>query len=496
MLCILDGWGVSESKETKYNAINSANTPNWNSFLQSYPNSVLQCSGESVGLPASQMGNSEVGHTIIGSGRIVYQDLLRINKDIRSNALKDNEILIKLKKLHQNSKKKVHLLGLCSDGGVHSHIEHLIYLINLLINSNIEVRLHLFLDGRDVLPRSAEKYLNQIQEITSSSSLVKIATLAGRFYAMDRDNRNERTDLSIKAIAHADCNKFSNWQEYLTSNLSQGLTDEFMLPQAADDYEGIEEGDSFCIFNFRSDRVRQLANSMLALPINYCMKIGMTHYSKELDQKLSTIFLEQFVRNGLSELLSNRQYKQLKIAETEKYAHVTFFFNGGIEEPFIGEDRILVPSPKVKTYDLQPQMSAFKLTDQLIEALGQDKYHFIVVNYANADMIGHTGNFAAAVKAVETIDDCLGRLSSEILKLGGTLIITADHGNIEHMYDEQNTMAHTAHTLNPVPFVIVSNEYSKEKIKLLNGNLADIAPTLLKIMDISIPKEMTGKPIF
>lgn len=495
VLCILDGWGVSNNKN-QYNAISQANTNCWNSLLESYPNTILQCSGEHVGLPKGQMGNSEVGHTIIGSGRLVLQDLVRINQQIENDSLKNNSILRNLINLHKKNGKTIHLLGLCSDGGVHSHIDHLVYLVELLANNGIELRLHLFLDGRDVAPRSAEKYLNEIQILLDKYQNVNIATLAGRYYSMDRDLRNERTKLSSDAIIFGKGPSFENWQNYLKIQHEAGNSDEFMVPYSLNEYKGIEEEDSILFFNFRSDRIRQLANYLLASPIRYGLKIGMTHYSDDLSEKLETLFPEQKVKNSLGEWLSLHECKQLRIAETEKYAHVTFFFSGGNEKLFLGEERILVPSPKVKTYDLKPEMSAFEVTNSVLKAIREGEYSFIVVNYANPDMVGHTGNFDAAVKAVEAVDECLKALSDEILKYNGVLVITADHGNVEYMYDADNKICHTAHTINPVPLVLVSDKFKFSNIKLLEGNLADIAPTILKIMNLPQPSEMTGKPIF
>ena len=480
ILCILDGFGIAEDKE---NAIAKANTPCLNYLFANYPNTTINASENYVGLPKGQMGNSEVGHMTIGSGRVIYQDLVRINQAIESDSLKDNPDLLRIIEHHQKSKTAVHLMGLCSDGGVHSHINHMIYLAKLIEQNNIEVKLHLFLDGRDVAPKSATQFLEQIDQLLKRHSQIKIASIAGRFYAMDRDNRLERTKLSVKTIAEG-IPKITSWQDYLSKQYEQNITDEFIVPAAFNDYDGIKKGDSIIFTNFRSDRIRQLAHKILELDFAY--KIGMTHYSKELS--LTSLFKEQLVKEGLGEILSSNNKKQLHIAETEKYAHVTFFFNGGREEPYVGEDRILIASPKVKTYDLQPEMSAFKVTEELVNAIG--KYDFIVVNYANADMVGHCGKMAASIEAVEVLDKVLQEIYKAIKQNEGVLLITSDHGNIESMGDEHNP--HTAHTLNPVPLIMVG--MSNLKLKQ-GGSLSDIAPTILEIINIKQPDAMTGKSL-
>jgi 2,3-bisphosphoglycerate-independent phosphoglycerate mutase len=486
LLCILDGFGIGDPKDLEHNAIQKADTPFWNYLLNNYPNTEIETSGEAVGLPEGQMGNSEVGHMAIGSGRIVFQDLIRINQAINSGALANNQELQAL----INHGGSVHLLGLASDGGVHSHIDHLIFLAKLLAQHNLEIKLHLFLDGRDVSPSSASAYLSQIDILTQEHKNIKIATISGRFYSMDRDQRLQRTELACDAILNAKGNKIDNWQDYLQKQYQQNIYDEFIVPASFIDYEGMKEDDSIIFTNFRSDRVRQLAQEILVKRPNLTYKIGMTHYSDKLSKQLFCLFPEQKIQNCLAEILSKHNMKQLHVAETEKYAHVTFFFNGGREEPYLGEDRILVPSPKVETYDLAPEMSAYQVTEEIVNSL--DKYDFIVVNYANGDMVGHTGKMDAAIKAIETLDKCLEKLYQAITKIGGVLIITADHGNAEHMFDEDNNLHHTSHTLNPVPFVLVSKKFD---LKQQSGNLSDVAPTILQIMGVKQPAEMTGKSL-
>ncbi len=503
VLCILDGWGIGNSNDLQHNAIAQAKTPCWDFLLKNFPHTELLTSGEAVGLPSGQMGNSEVGHMTIGSGRIILQDLLRINKSIDNNTLKEHPLLQRLIKDHQKNGKSVHLLGLCSNGGVHSHIDHMIFLSKFFCQNNISVKLHLFLDGRDVAPSSAAIFLKQIDDLLVHDN-IKIATISGRFYAMDRDNRWERCEIAYRAIAEGKGNKFSNWQDYLMAQYQNNIYDEFIVPASAPDYHGIEENDSVLFTNFRSDRIRQLAKSILFndfssfskenIKLNH--KIGMTQYSSALSETLESLFPEQNVENNLGQIISLNHKKQLRIAETEKYAHVTFFFNSGIESNYHGEDRVLVPSPNVRTYDLQPEMSAHLVTEELVKAINSKKYDLIIVNYANADMVGHSGKMDAAIKAVEAIDQALIKIYEAINQTEGMLMITADHGNVEYMFDQENNMQHTSHTTNPVPFVLVANNLFKSEVVLEKGNLSDIAPSILKAMNISQPKEMTGHSLY
>lgn len=494
VLCILDGFGIR--KDAEYNAIKQASTPFLDYLLKTYPHTELETSGEIVGLPKGQMGNSEVGHMTIGSGRVIFQDLVRINQSIKNGELENFSLLKDLIKFHANHHKNVHIFGLCSDGGVHSHIDHIIFLAEYLAKNKVSVKLHLFLDGRDTEPTSASKYLSKIDELTKKNPLVKIATIAGRFYAMDRDQRWERTNLAGNGIIKAEANHINDWQKYLQEQYREGITDEFIIPAVLGEYKGIEEQDSILFANFRSDRIRQLAELLLATSINFSFKIGMTSYSEELNKSLSSLFSEQVINNNLGEILSLKRKKQLRIAETEKYAHVTFFFNGGKEELYPGEDRKLILSPKVKTYDLQPEMSAKVLTEELISFIEKDIYDFVVINYANCDMVGHSGKIDAAIKAVEVIDQCLKELYLQINEKNGILIITADHGNVEFMFDKHKNIPHTSHTLNPVPFILIGKQYFKSSTSLRKeGNLSDVAPTILDLMKIEKPVEMTGKSL-
>lgn len=503
VLCILDGWGISKEPDHKYNAIEQASTPCWDFLLDNFPHTELFTSGEDVGLPHGQMGNSEVGHMTIGSGRVILQDLLRINKSINDSSLANHPLLQQLIQDHQKTNKSVHLLGLCSDGGVHSHIDHIIFLGKLLSENNVQVKLHLFLDGRDVAPSSAPIFLKRIDELLPNKN-IKISTISGRFYAMDRDNRWERCEPAYKTIAEGQGIKISNWKNHLEKQYQNNIYDEFIVPAAMDDYEGIEENDSLIFTNFRSDRIRQLAQSLL-LPnfdkfskkkIKLSHQIGMTHYSTELSKILESLFPEQIIENNLGQSISLNNKKQLRIAETEKYAHVTFFFNSGREENYPGEDRILVPSPNVTTYDLRPEMSAQLVTEKLTKAIRSKKYDLIIVNYANADMVGHSGKMDAAIKAVENIDSCLNELYQTINQTDGMLMITADHGNVEQMFNTKDKVPHTSHTTNPVPLVLIANNLKKNNITINKGNLSDIAPSILKAMNITKPKEMTGRPLF
>ena len=495
LLCILDGFGIGKHEDKEYDSVKAANTPCLDYFLKNFPHTELQTSGKEVGLPEGQMGNSEVGHLTIGSGRIILQDLPRINQSISNGDLEYHPLLKKILELHRLKGKTIHLLGLCSDGGVHSHIDHLTFLAGLLAKEKINISLHLFLDGRDTVPNSASIYLNKIKKLCEEYSNIKVATIAGRFYAMDRDNRWERTELAYQTIANGLGNKFNNPQDYLNVQYQNKILDEFVIPAASENYKGIEEGDSLIFTNFRSDRIRQIAKALLKESKKLSYKIGMTPYSKALDMQLEYLFPEIHISNTLGEIIALEEKKQLRIAETEKYAHITFFFNGGREENYLNEDRILIPSPNVTTYDLKPEMSANELTEELIQAMNNKSYDLIVINYANGDMVGHSGKMEATVKAIETLDKCLNKIYLEIQKNDGVLIITADHGNAEYMFNKETNLPHTSHTLNPVPFILIGNEFFKSNIKLDKGNLSDIAPTILKIMNITKPVEMTGKSL-
>ncbi len=496
VLCILDGWGLTDDK--KYSAIAQANTPFFDYLMQKYPNSKLNASGKFVGLPEGQMGNSEVGHMNIGAGRIVLQDLPRIDKCVAEHRFLENQIITKTIRLTKSGSGRIHLLGLLSDGGVHSHINHIIELAKTLAKEGLEVLVHAFLDGRDTPQKSAETYIQNFIKETKSFSNIKLVTIGGRYYGMDRDKRWDRIEKAYNVIVEGDGTNKDPFKE-LQNSYANNITDEFVEPKAINKYKGMKDGDSFIFCNYRADRARQITMALGKEDFNefqrhkvikFSAKVQMTEYSSEHNAFLDTIFGPEDIKDCLGEVISNKKLKQLRIAETEKYAHVTFFFNCGRETPFNGEERILIKSPNVATYDLQPEMSANPVCDNLIEAIKSDKFDYLTVNFANPDMVGHTGIMEAATKACETIDILLKKLVETVLQKDGTIFITADHGNIEKMFDEKTGQPHTAHTTNPVPFIYVSNKSVGKNIK--DGSLCDIAPTILKEMQIEQPKLMTG----
>ncbi|GFY80045.1 2,3-bisphosphoglycerate-independent phosphoglycerate mutase [Trichonephila inaurata madagascariensis] len=490
VLCILDGWG-NGIENNKYNAISNANPPCWQYISSNYPKCSLSACGADVGLPGGQIGNSEVGHMNIGSGRVVMQSLQRINQEI--GTIENN---VNLQSFINDLKSKngiCHIMGLVSDGGVHSHQKHISTLANKISQHGIKVVIHAFLDGRDTLPNSGKKC---IQEFTKSikGNDTRIATVSGRYYAMDRDNRWERTIEAYEAIAFAKAPCHDNAVSLIDENYQNNITDEFIRPAVIGDYQGIKPEDGVLLANFRADRMIQLASILLdktdyAKVAKFSSILSMMKYKEDL--KIPYIFPPTSFADTLGQTIEDNKLRQLRIAETEKYAHVTFFFNCGKEEPFSGEERILIPSPKVQTYDLQPEMSAFKLTEKLVEKIHSQEFALIVVNYANPDMVGHTGNIKAAEKAVLAVDDCLAKVLSAVKKSSNTaLIVTADHGNVECMFDEENNTPHTAHTLNKVPFIV-----SCDNLKLRDGRLSDIAPTILQLLGIKKPNEMTGSSL-
>lgn len=481
LLCILDGFGIGDDSD-KNNAIAQAKMPNYQRILSSYPHSKLITSGLDVGLPEGQMGNSEVGHMTIGAGRIIFQDLPRINNAIRDGELAKNEKLLALISDLKKSGKACHLMGLLSDGGVHSHINHIIFLADFLTKNDVKVFIHAFLDGRDVAQKSAEIYLNEVKRFN-------VATVAGRYFAMDRDKKWDRIELATDAIISAKGEKFLDTISALKNSYEKNITDEFVKPCVIGDYSGIADGDAFIFCNFRADRARQISEKLFE-KINFSTALALTKYSEKLSENYQILFPETAVKNSLPEILSARGLTQLRIAETEKYAHVTFFFSCGQEKEFKGESRILVKSPAVATYDLQPEMSANEVGKNLIAAINSEKFDFIVVNYANCDMVGHSGILGPSIKACEAIDAQLGSLEKIILEKNGAMMISADHGNIECMIDE-NHLPHTSHTTNPVPFILITKDASG--VKLANGRLSDIAPTILHLMNIEQPREMDGK---
>lgn len=499
MIMVLDGWGLR--KPDAGNAETIAKTPNMDRILSKYPHTQLSASGLSVGLPGNQMGNSEVGHLNIGAGRVIYQEFTRINREIETGNFFNNNVFLDAIKNAKENNTKLHLMGLLSDGGVHSHIDHLKALLKLAKDNGLkEVFVHCFLDGRDVPPASAKGYIVDLERYMAKIGTGKIATIAGRYYAMDRDKRWERVNLAYNALVKGMGEVASSATEAIENSYANNKTDEFVLPtvimQSGKPVAKIQENDSVIFFNFRPDRAREITRSIVDTDFSgFEREYFKTHYvcMTQYDVTIKGVhvaYTPETYSNTLGEYISKLGLKQLRIAETEKYAHVTFFFNGGVEAPNEGEDRILIPSPKVPTYDMKPEMSAYEVTDALVAQILAKKYDVIVVNYANPDMVGHTGIIDAAVKAVETVDKCVGRVADAMLSVGGSMIITADHGNVEEMIDPETGAPQTAHTTNPVPFIVVG----EGDVRLReSGILADIAPTLLDMMNLPLPKQMTGK---
>jgi 2,3-bisphosphoglycerate-independent phosphoglycerate mutase len=497
MLAILDGWGWRE--DAADNAIKQAHTPNFDRLWASCPNMLLHTSGKDVGLPGGQMGNSEVGHLNIGAGRVVMQDLPRVTDAIASGEIAKQPALQDLIARLKASGGTCHLMGLVSPGGVHSHQDHAVGLAKILAAAGVPTLVHAWTDGRDTPPQSAGEDIARFAAALPPS--VPIATVCGRYYSMDRDKRWERVGKAYAAMVEADAPRFPNAGAVVAAAYAEKKFDEFIVPAVVGDYRGMRDGDGILCFNFRADRVREILAAMLdpaftgfSRPrvVRFAAAIGMTQYSDELDKFMPAIFPPQSLTKILGEVVAEAGRTQLRTAETEKYPHVTYFLNGGREQPFPGEDRIMVPSPKVATYDLQPEMSAPELTDKVVAAIDSGKYDLIVLNYANPDMVGHTGSLPAAIKAVETVDTGLGRIADAIERAGGALVVTADHGNCELMRDPETGGPHTAHTTNPVPLFLLG---ARNRALLTEGRLADIAPTLLELMDLPKPAEMTGKSL-
>ena len=500
MLMILDGFGIRESKVG--NAVKLANTPNIDKLMKICPTSIIHTSGLQVGLPEGQMGNSEVGHTNIGAGRIVYQELTRITKSIEDG---DFFSIPEFVSAIENCKKhgsKLHILGLLSDGGVHSHIRHLYGLLELAKRKDFEdVYVHCFMDGRDTPPASGESYIVKLEEKMREKGVGKIATISGRFYSIDRDKRWQRVQKAYDALVNGEGNKATSAVSAIESSYQKEVFDEFVEPTVI--YSGdkpvakIEKNDSVIFFNFRPDRARELTRTLVDPEFNEFETKNLDLYYVTFTQYDATLpnvniaFKPEKLVNTFGEYISKNGLTQLRIAETEKYAHVTFFFNGGEEKQYPGEDRILVPSPKVETYDMQPEMSAEEVTVKVVEAIKSGKYNSIILNYANPDMVGHTGSLEAAIKAIEKIDGCVQRVVDAVKEQNGVLLITADHGNAEQMIDEATGEPHTAHTTNPVPLILVG----KDNVRLKEGRLADLAPTMLEIMGLEKPQEMTGESL-
>lgn len=501
-LVIMDGWGVGCTDDPS-NAISHSETPHLTLLAEMYPTTTLACSGEAVGLPDGQMGNSEVGHLNIGAGRVVYQELTRITKAIKDGDFFENNVLTSVVEKAKAAEGALHLLGLVSDGGVHSHIDHLYALLELAKRHGLkEVYIHAFLDGRDVPPSSAGDFLAALENKTDELGIGRIATISGRYYAMDRDKRWERVEKAYAALVYRQGATAPTVSKAIEQAYERGETDEFVQPTviAGSEIGAIKPNDGVIFFNFRPDRSRQLTRTFVDKAFNgFDRKKGfiplsfatMTQYDETLD--VAVAYPPQYLKNTLGEVFSQAELNQLRIAETEKYAHVTFFFSGGEEKAFANEDRILVPSPKVATYDLKPEMSANELTERVVEAINSGKYDLIILNYANGDMVGHTGKMRAAIDAVATVDKCVGRVVDAMRDRGGITLITADHGNCECMIDPTNGGPLTAHTTNAVPFIVVS-EYHRD-IKLRSGKLADISPTVLELANLEVPAEMTGQSL-
>ena len=502
LLAILDGWGIGRADDPS-NAIVQAGTPNISRLMEIYPSTSLSCSGEAVGLPDGQMGNSEVGHLNIGSGRIVYQELTRISKSIRDGDFFENPVLLDVMRQVRGTGRALHLMGLLSDGGVHSHLDHVVALLQLAKRENVgPVYVHAFLDGRDTAPSSANTFVDALETAMRELGTGRIATISGRYYAMDRDKRWDRTKKAYAALVYREGLHSPSAHQAVEDAYSRGETDEFVQPTVISTCPdcGIQAGDGILFFNFRPDRARQLTRAFIFpefhefnrrngyFPVHYA---SLTQYDEKFPVPVA--FPPQFLHDTLGEIFSRNGLTQLRTAETEKYAHVTYFFNGGEETPTTGEDRKLIPSPKVATYDLQPEMSAPELTETILDAISSEKYDLIVCNFANGDMVGHTGVMPAVLKAVSTVDGCVGRITAAMLAHGGSMLITADHGNADMMLDPVTGEPFTQHTTNDVPFTLVSDAYKNSRLR--HGILADIAPTILELAGLPQPAAMTGRSL-
>jgi 2,3-bisphosphoglycerate-independent phosphoglycerate mutase len=505
-LIILDGFGHRDA--VAYNAIRTDGAVHFKKLWENYPHTYIQASGLDVGLPAGQMGNSEVGHLNIGAGRIVYQELTRITKSIDDGDFFRNPAFLKAIDNCKQKKTALHLMGLCSDGGVHSHLEHLYALVRMAKEQGLsKVYIHCFMDGRDTPPRSGEGYIRQLEEKLNEIGAGEIATVSGRYYAMDRDNRFERVERAYAALVYGEGFTAESGHEAMEKSYARGDSDEFVQPTVilknGKPVATVQPDDSIIFFNFRPDRARELTRAFLFadfdgferkkgfFPLTY---VSMTQYDKTFEDKLSVAFKPETLQNTLGQYLAKLHKTQLRIAETEKYAHVTFFFNGGVEAPNPLEDRCLIPSPKVATYDLKPEMSAYEVTEEAVKRIDSGKYDVMILNFANPDMVGHTGVMEAAVKAVHAVDACLEKVVDAILRQGGRCIITADHGNCEYMWDEKQNAPFTAHTTNPVPCVLVDDTRKNVKLRS-DGRLSDLSPTLLDLMGVEKPAEMTGNTL-
>lgn len=498
LLMILDGWGY-RSPKTPDNAIEMGHTPNWHRMYNDNPHSLIETYGLAVGLPEGQMGNSEVGHTNIGAGRVVMQDLPKIDQAIKDGSFAQNPVLVNMIKTLKNNGGAAHVMGLMSPGGVHSSQAHIAALCKILAQNGIRVWVHAFLDGRDTPPSSAVDFLADFEKSIAGLPEVKIATIEGRFYAMDRDKRWDRVELAYNNIAFAEGKRFASADEAIKASYADKVTDEFVVPCVIGDYPGITDGDAVLMANFRADRAREILYALADTEfsgftrkktVKLSDSVGMTEYSVDHQRFMHTMYPPEALTNILGEVVADHGLTQLRIAETEKYAHVTFFFNGGEEREFKGEERILIASPKVATYDLKPEMSVYEVTEQLVKAIEDKRFDVIICNYANGDMVGHTGVMEAALKAVAAVDDCLGKVEKAIKDVGGVMIVTADHGNVEKMIDEKTGEPYTAHTVGKVPAILVNDKSGVTGLK--DGKLADLAPTMLELLHIDQPSEMTG----
>ncbi len=491
LLCILDGWGIG--KKNSCNAIHLAKKKNFDFILKKFNSSKLHASENHVGLPKGQFGNSEVGHMNIGAGRILMQDIMRIDKSFKDGLFEKKSLIKSIKK----NCKRLHIIGVLSDGGVHGHQDHIFHLIDIFSKTNLEILLHCILDGRDSSPLSGLENLEILKKKIYNLENFKIASVSGRYYVMDRDNRWDRIHKAYNAIIEGEARHSKDCIEEVKRSYKNKITDEFFEPLNFNNYNGVCEGDGFFLTNFRADRVREFLTSVFEENFEFFKRrkkgkfykpVSMVEYSKRLKKFIQPIFSSRKIINSLGEVIAQNGLKQLRIAETEKYAHVTYFFNGGVEREFSGEDRILVPSPRVKTYDKKPEMSAFEMTEILKENIKKNKYDIIVSNFANPDMVGHSGDITATVKAIETVDDCLGKILKECEYNNYTLIVTSDHGNADEMFDKSKSEPITCHSTNQVPFIICDKVFFSKN----NGCLADIAPTILKMIGIDQPPEMTG----
>ncbi len=498
LLMILDGWGYREPKSPD-NAIEMGNTPNWHRMYTDNPHCLVETYGLAVGLPEGQMGNSEVGHTNLGAGRVVMQDLPRIDQAIKDGSLERNPVLVEMINTLKADGKAAHVMGLMSPGGVHSSQDHIVALCRVLDKNGIKVWVHAFLDGRDTPPSSAKEFLAEFEKSTANMKNVKIATIAGRFYAMDRDKRWDRVEAAYNNMILADSKRYATAAEAIAASYAANVTDEFVVPAVIGDYQGMEDGDGILMANFRADRAREILYALADAEfdgferkkiVKFADHVGMTEYSVDHNRFMKTMFPPEALTHIYGEVIAEHGLTQLRIAETEKYAHVTFFFNGGEEKEFKGEERILIPSPKVATYDLKPEMSVYEVTDKLIEAIESKRFDTIICNFANGDMVGHTGIMEAALKAVAAVDECLGRVEAALKKVGGVMIVTADHGNAEKMVDEKTGEPYTAHTVGKVAAILVNDQSGVCRMK--DGKLADLAPTMLDLLNIEKPAEMTG----